>query len=63
MLPSERLDYSPIVRRPKLELPGGARLAVWVIVNVEEWDPTQRMPRTVLTPLLTGMPYRDRRVA
>jgi allantoinase len=37
MLPSERLDFSPIGQRSKLELPDGARLAVWVIVNVEEW--------------------------
>ena len=38
MLPTERLDYSAIAERPRLALPGGARLAVWVIVNVEEWD-------------------------
>ena len=43
MLPSERLDFSAINQRPKLALPDGARLAVWVIVNVEEWDPTQPM--------------------
>ena len=24
-------------------------MAVWTITNVEEWDPTQTMPRTVLT--------------
>jgi peptidoglycan/xylan/chitin deacetylase (PgdA/CDA1 family) len=30
-------DYSPIVRRPKLELPDGARVAVWVGVNVEHY--------------------------
>lgn len=30
-------DYSPIVRRPRLELPGGARVAVWVGVNVEHY--------------------------
>jgi hypothetical protein len=59
ILPSERLDYSPIVQRPKLELPGGARLAVWVIVNVEEWDPTQPMPRTVLTSPAGGSPMPD----
>jgi allantoinase len=59
MLPSERLDYSPIGQRPKLELPGGTRLAVWVIVNVEEWDPTQPMPRTVLTPPAGGSPMPD----
>jgi allantoinase len=58
-LPSERLDYSPIGQRPKLELPGGARLALWVIVNVEEWDPTQPMPRTVLTPPAGGSPMPD----
>jgi len=59
MLPSERLDFSPIGQRSKLELPDGARLAVWVIVNVEEWDPTQPMPRTVLTPPAGGAPMPD----
>jgi allantoinase len=59
MLPSERLDFSPIGQRPKLALPQGARLAVWVIVNVEEWDPTQPMPRTVLTPPAGGAPMPD----
>ena len=59
MLPSERLDFSPIGHRPKLALPDGARLAVWVIVNVEEWDPTQPMPRTVLTPPAGGAPMPD----
>ncbi len=50
MLPTERLSYSAISKRPQLKLPNGARMAVWVIVNVEEWDPKQTMPRTVLTP-------------
>jgi allantoinase len=59
MLPTERLDYSAITMRPKLELPGGARLAVWVIVNVEEWDPKEPMPRTVLTPPAGGAPMPD----
>jgi len=59
MLPSERLDFSPIGQRPKLALPDGARLAVWVIVNVEEWHPTQPMPRTVLTPPAGGAPMPD----
>jgi hypothetical protein len=59
MLPSERLDFSAIGQRPKLALPNGARLAVWVIVNVEEWDPTQAMPRTVLTPPAGGAPMPD----
>ena len=59
MLPSERLDYSAIAERPKLALPQGARLAVWLIVNVEEWDPTRPMPRTVLTPPAGGAPMPD----
>ena len=62
MLASERLDFSPIGQRPKLALPDDARLAIWVIVNVEEWDPTQPMPRTVLTPPAGGapMPFQSR---
>jgi allantoinase len=49
-LPGERVPYSAIVDRPKLSLPGGGRLVVWTIVNVEEWDIERAMPRTVLPP-------------
>lgn len=59
MLPTERLSYSAITERPKLTLPDGARLAVWVIVNIEEWDARQPMPRTVLTPPAGGSPSPD----
>jgi allantoinase len=59
MLPTDRLTYSAIARRAPLALPGGARMAVWVIVNVEEWDATQPMPRTVLTPPAGGSPSPD----
>src|SRR6476660_4940989 len=59
MLPADRLDYSAITERAPLRLPDGARLVVWVIVNVEEWDPTQPMPRTVLTPPAGGAPMPD----
>jgi len=45
-----RLDYQPIHRRPPLKLPGGARIAVWTIVNAENWQPSGPMPRTVLPP-------------
>ena len=38
MLPRERGDYSAIVDRPPLKLPGGARLVFWTIVNLEVWD-------------------------
>lgn len=46
----DRVPYAPIHRRPKLVLPGGARVAVWTIVNVENWQPDVPMPRTVLPP-------------
>jgi peptidoglycan/xylan/chitin deacetylase (PgdA/CDA1 family) len=59
MLPTERLAYSAISERPRLKLPQGARMAVWVMVNVEEWDATQPMPRTVLTPPAGGAPSPD----
>jgi len=59
MLPTERIAYSPISERAPLKLPGTARMAVWVIVNVEEWDPRETMPRTVLTPPAGGSPLPD----
>jgi len=49
-LPKDRVPYSAIVDRPILSLPNGARLAVWTIVNVEEWSIERNMPRTVLPP-------------
>jgi peptidoglycan/xylan/chitin deacetylase (PgdA/CDA1 family) len=45
-----RVSYQPIHRRPPLRLPGDARVAVWTIVNVENWNPENAMPRTVLPP-------------
>src|SRR5215472_16485132 len=59
MLPTDRISYSAIAERPALRLPNGARMVVWVIINVEEWDPTQTMPRTVLTPPAGGSPMPD----
>ncbi len=59
MLPMERIAYSAIKDRPRLALPGGARLVVWVIVNIEEWNPRETMPRTVLTPPAGGSPMPD----
>jgi len=49
-LPRDRVPYSAIVDRPALKLPGGARMAVWTIVNVEDWGIERPMPRTVLPP-------------
>jgi allantoinase len=48
MLPRERTGYSAIVDRPPLRLPGGARLVLWPIVNLEVWDIGRPMPRQVL---------------
>ena len=59
MKPLERISYSPITQRRPLKLPGGARMVVWTIVNVEEWDIDQTMPRTVLTPPAGGAPMPD----
>jgi peptidoglycan/xylan/chitin deacetylase (PgdA/CDA1 family) len=53
MIP-DRLTYSPIIARPKLVWPGGARLALWLVPNLEHYeylpragqprDPWPRMP-------------------
>ena len=59
MLPTERIQYSPIINREPLILPDGKRMIVWVIVNIEEWDAKEKMPRTVLTPPAGGSPSPD----
>src|SRR5437667_3612913 len=59
MMLNERVPYSAIKDRPRLTLPGGARLVVWIIINVEEWNPNEPMPRTVLTPPAGGSPSPD----
>ncbi len=53
-LPPHRVDYSPIVERPPIRWPGGARVALWISPNVEHYeylptfdgqrDPWPRMP-------------------
>ncbi len=43
-----RAEYSPIFHRQPLRLPGNARVAVWPVINVEEWDINEAMARTVL---------------
>ena len=55
MLPHERCDFSAIVDRPPLKLPGGARLVFWSIVNYEVWDIGKPMARQIL-PAPTGVP-------
>ena len=48
--PRERVPYTSIVNRKPFTLPHNARVAVWTIVNVENWLPETAMPRTVLSP-------------
>jgi len=48
-LPREHFDYTPITARRPFKLPKGARIAVWTIVNVEEWDIEKPMARQYLT--------------
>ena len=55
MIPSQRADFSAIVDRPPLKLPGNARIVVWTIVNYEVWDISRPMARQVL-PAPTGQP-------
>jgi peptidoglycan/xylan/chitin deacetylase (PgdA/CDA1 family) len=50
MRPNERLAFSAIVDRKPLALPNGAKLIVWPVVNIEEWDISRPMPRTVSPP-------------
>ena len=50
-----RADYVPIVNRKPLKLPGNARVAVWPVINVEEWDINAPMARTVI-PAPQGVP-------
>ena len=54
MLPRERCDFSAIVDREPLKLPGGARIVFWTIVNYEVWDIGRPMPRQVI-PAPTGV--------
>ncbi len=35
---ADRAPYSPIPIRPKLELPNGARVALWVVPNIEHYE-------------------------
>lgn len=46
----DRVPYEPITQRRPFKLPNGARVAVWTIVNVENWLSERAMPRAVLPP-------------
>ena len=55
MIPKDRADYSAIIDRPPLKLPGKARIVFWTIVNYEVWDIGKPMARQLL-PAPTGVP-------
>ena len=55
MIPRERSEFSAIVDRPPLKLPGNARIVFWTIVNYEVWDIGKPMARQLL-PAPTGVP-------
>ncbi len=55
MIPRERNEFSAIVDRPLLKLPGDARIVFWTIVNYEVWDIAKPMARQLL-PAPTGVP-------
>ncbi len=61
MIRRERLNYNPTIERKKLLIDKTTKLIVWVIVNIEVWDPTTPQPRNVLpppmnTPMLPDLP-------
>ena len=33
-----RVDYSPIIERPPIKWPGGARVALWIAPNIEHYE-------------------------
>lgn len=49
-----RVPFEAITDRQPLRLPGDARTAVWVIVNVEHWSADGAMPRSLLPPPMGG---------
>ncbi len=55
MRPEQRLPYRAAVDRAKVALPGGKAVAVWPVVNIENWLIDNPMPRQVLV-APTGAP-------
>ena len=46
----DRLYHQPIIDRPKLLLKNNKKIILWVIVNLEVWDPDIAQPRNILPP-------------
>ncbi len=47
--PHERFEYSALPQRKPLKLPNGARIAVYIMVNIEEWDIEKPIAREYVT--------------
>ncbi len=47
--PQERFDYSAMPTRPRFSLPKKARIAVYLVVNIEEWDINRPIAREYVT--------------
>ena len=58
----DRFDYSPIIDRPRLSWPNGARVAVWVIPNIEHFlfdRPSTRLTNLPVNPDVLNYSWRD----
>ncbi len=47
-------DYVPLPNRPRIEWPGGARVAVWIILNVEYFPLDQPIRAAPDTPPMSS---------
>ncbi len=60
---NRRFDYSPIVKRPILKWPDNARLAIWIIINIEHFrldkPATSLMPFPGVVPDIFNYAWRD----
>ena len=57
-----RYDYSPIIKREPIKWPNGARLALWVIPNIEHYEfeiPSTAMYPSNLVPDVLDYGWRD----
>ena len=58
----DRFDYSAIIDRPRLSWPNGARVAVWVIPNIEHFlfdRPSTRLTNLPVNPDVLNYSWRD----
>jgi allantoinase len=49
----QRFEYSPIARRKPIRLPNGARIAVWIVPNIEHFHYDK--PAMSLTPMTSSL--------